>query len=384
MDEGDFASAGEAFESLGDYKNSEQLMQICLYEVAVAALAQQDPELAYELAEKMDESTYTNFIGTYVANYADLQVLTILEQALALRLQEESRTDLTLFEMLRPEYDSLANIEALPGYADTRLEELISTYCHGVQLQFGAVDEYTGAFDNHDFYLGAYERAYAVETLMEEYSFLEENGELAEVYIGATARFEAIMDLQVLLEDTLADAEWVAGGDGNLYLSFTNTTETAANILFAHAFYEGVTYVGGNESYQYVLPGETIYIPIEEPASYDEWFINWDFLTVYYGEKLQVEAGTYKLESMIVEGVFCDGTVLETLSLTPESVVVTIQNDGTGIWTEMGESSAFSYTSNLIAIDGTDLRLPYSAAPGKLVVNLGENVYVLTLESHSA
>ena len=87
---------------------------------------------------------------------------------------------------------------------------------------------------------------------------------------------------------------------------------------------------------------------------------------------------------MIVEGIFCDGAVLETLSLTPESVVVTIQNDGTGTWTEMGESVAFSYTSNLIAIDGTDLRLPYSAAPGKLVVNLGENVYVLTLESLSA
>ena len=53
-------------------------------------------------------------------------------------------------------------------------------------------------------------------------------------------------------------------------------------------------------------------------------------------------------------------------------------------WKEMDIENAFSYSSSLIAIDGTDIRLPYSAAPGKLVVEVDSYIYVLTLESATA
>ena len=84
---------------------------------------------------------------------------------------------------------------------------------------------------------------------------------------------------------------------------------------------------------------------------------------------------------MVAEGLFYDLEVLATVSVTPESVVVTFADDGTGTWTEAEITNAFSYSSSLIAIDGTDLRLPYIAAPGKIVVNLGTAIYVLALDS---
>jgi hypothetical protein len=75
---------------------------------------------------------------------------------------------------------------------------------------------------------------------------------------------------------------------------------------------------------------------------------------------------------------------LQTKGLSPESVVVTFKEDGTGTWKEMDFENAFSYSSSLIAVDGTDIRLPYSAAPGKLVVEVDSYIYVLTLESATA
>jgi hypothetical protein len=134
----------------------------------------------------------------------------------------------------------------------------------------------------------------------------------------------------------------------------------------------GDTHLGGNESYQYILPGETIYIPVIAPgAEFDAWYVDWEFLEIYTEEDLKVEAGVYKLQSMVIENLFYDMEALQARGLSPESVVVTFKEDGTGIWKEMDIENAFSYSSSLIAIDGTDIRLPYSAAPGKLVVEVG-------------
>ena len=76
-----------------------------------------------------------------------------------------------------------------------------------------------------------------------------------------------------------------------------------------------------------------------------------------------------------------DLEILATADITPDSVVVTFKEDGTGTWVEGGITNAFSYSSSLIAIDGTDLRLPYLAAPGKIVVDIGTAIYVLALDS---
>ena len=130
------------------------------------------------------------------------------------------------------------------------------------------------------------------------------------------------------------------------------------------------------------MPGETVYIPYEKPAeAYDKWYIDWDFLEVYYGEDLKVQPGVYKLQSMVSADLFFDLEILATADITPDSVVVTFKEDGTGTWVEGGITNAFSYSSSLIAIDGTDLRLPYLAAPGKIVVDIGTAIYVLALDS---
>ena len=123
---------------------------------------------------------------------------------------------------------------------------------------------------------------------------------------------------------------------------------------------------------------------IAPSAEYDAWYVDWEFLEIYMEEDLKVEAGVYKLQSMVVENLFYDMEALQTKGLSPESVVVTFKEDGTGTWKEMDIENAFSYSSSLIAIDGTDIRLPYSAAPGKLVVEVGSYIYVLTLESATA
>ena len=385
MDEGKYDEALEALEGLYDYKDAPALAQNCLYELAMACLAQQDVEGAYGFAEEMDDGTYSRFLTAYNENYADMQVFGILEMILQTRLEDEQKENVVLYDILRNANDGIAAFEGLPAYADTDLQELIEMYCEGVKQQFGACLEGENYFENHDFYEGVYNQVYAVEQLMANYDFLAENATLADIYTGTTEFYKAILDLQTDLEEHILEVKEVTGANGKIYLPFKNTTQTAAYVQFYLNFYMGETYLGGNESILYILPGETVYIPFEKPAeAYDKWYIDWDFLEVYYGEDLKVQPGVYKLQSMVTADLFFDLEILATANITPDSVVVTFKDDGTGTWTEEGITNAFSYSSSLIAIDGTDLRLPYLAAPGKVVVDIGTAIYVLTLESLAA
>ena len=385
MDEGKYADAGEALEGLGDYKDAPALVQNCLYELAMACLAQQNVEDAYGFADRMDEDTYDRFLTAYNENYADMQVFGILEQILQTRLEDEQKENAVLYDILRNANDCLAAFEDMPPYADTDLQELIELYCEGVRQQFGACLEGENYFENHDFYEGVYAQVYAVEQLMANYDFLAENATLADIYTGTTEFYKAIVDLQTDLEEHILEVKEVTGANGKIYLPFKNNTQTAAYVQFYLNFYMGETYLGGNESILYILPGETVYIPFEKPAeAYDKWYIDWDFLEVYYGEDLKVQPGVYKLQSMVSADLFFDLEILATAGITPDSVVVTFKEDGTGTWVEGGITNAFSYSSSLIAIDGTDLRLPYLAAPGKIVVDIGTAIYVLALDSLAA
>ena len=384
MEEDRYADASQAFEQLADYKEKKKKNQACLLKLALACLAEQDMEGAYDCTDKMDASTYDKFLDKYEDTYADLKVFAIIEQLLEERLEAERGENPSLYAILEAEKNGLAIFDDLPSFADPDLEELVSLYCEGVEQQFASCTE-DNYFDNHDFYEGSYARACAIEALIADYGFLEEKDALRESCVGTAEYLEAILELQYALEEGVAKAEEVKGADGKTYLPFTNTTETAAKLKFQNNFYKGDTYLGGNEAYLYILPGETVFIPVVKPGTeYDEWYIDWDFQSITANEKGEVEAGVYKLQSMIVDGVFYDLETLAKVDITPESVVVTIQEDGAGIWKEMGETAAITYSSSLIAIDGTDMRLPYTFAPGKIVVELGESTYVLTLDSLTA
>ena len=385
MEEGNYAEAGEAFEDLGDYKDSYAKMQSCLYELAMACLAQQDIEMAFELADQMDDETFDDFMTAYDENYADFKAVAIVEQLIIERSNNEIDTEKTLYDILKAEHAGLAIFDELSGFADPDLQEIVTLYRDGVSQQFAACYEGENYYNNHDFIEGAYNRAQAIEAMIAQYGLLDDYEELQAEFAGNAAFYSAVLELQIALEEGIEGTEPVDGGDGKTYQPVKNTTKTAAIVQFYVDFYMGDTHLGGNESYQYILPGETIYIPVIAPsAEYDAWYVDWEFLEIYMEEDLKVEAGVYKLQSMVVENLFYDMEALQTKGLSPESVVVTFKEDGTGTWKEMDIENAFSYSSSLIAIDGTDIRLPYSAAPGKLVVEVDSYIYVLTLESATA
>lgn len=384
MEEKRYADAVEIFDGLLEYKDAPQKTQICLLNLAMECLAQHDMEGADAYIDRMDEATYDDFVQQYTQTYGDLQVFAILENLLDARLKAEIGEDPNLYAILQAEKEGLAAIEALPEFADPVMQELIEQYCAGVQQQFEACTEGKATFENRGFYEGAYKRAYAVEGLITAYDFLKENATLKEFYVGSADHFEAIVNLQYVLEEKLATKQEVKGANGKTYVPFQNTSKTAAHIRFQNTFYKGQTYVDSDESILHILPGETVYIPVEKPKNYDKWDMNWEFFEVSFGEKLQVEPGVYKLESVVLDGVFYDLETLKKSGKTPESVVLTFKEDSTGTWKEDGETTPFAYSTSLIAIDGTDLRLPYTAAPGKVVVTLDTAAYVLTLDSPAA
>lgn len=130
------------------------------------------------------------------------------------------------------------------------------------------------------------------------------------------------------------------------------------------------------------MPGETVYIPIDRPEGCNSWYMDWFFLEIYLEEEQKLMPGVYKLQSAIVEGLFYDLEALAaSYGATPDSVIVTVNADGTGTWQEVGETVSISYSSNLIAVDGTNQRQTYTAGPNKLVVFFENGVYTLALES---
>ena len=384
MEEKRYADAVEIFDGLLEYKDAPAKGQTCLVYLAMGCLAKHDMEGADAYIDRMDEATYDDFVQQYTQTYGDLQVFAILENLLDARLKAEIGENPDLYAILQAEKEGLAAIEALPEFADLDLQTLVELYCEGVQQQFAACIEGENDFENRGFYEGAYKRASAVEGLISAYNFLKENTTLKEFYVGSAAPFEAILDLQGVLEERLASKQEVTGANGKTYVRFQNTSKTAAHVQFQNNFYKGQTYQGGTESILHILPGETVYIPVEKPKSYEKWDLVWRFFGVSFGEELKVEPGVYKLQSVHLDGVFHDLEALEKTGKTPESVVLTFKEDGSGTWKEGGETTPFAYSTSLIAIDGTDLRLPYTAAPGKVVVTLDTAAYVLTLDSPTA
>lgn len=394
MEEGRYAQAAEAFEKLTGYRDSALRAQASLLKLALSYLQDQNVEAAFALTEKMEQSTHDRFLDTYEKTYADVHAIAAVAQLAAERLAATEQEDYTLYDILNRENNGLAVFADFPAYADARLEELIDQYCQGVRLQFSACVEGENTYDNRKFYEGALQRAQAIESLMEEYGLLADNETVAAAEKGNIPLYETMLALQSALEETAGKAETVKGANGKTYLPFTNSTDVAVKFRFQNNYYKGDTYMGGNEAYLYALPGETVYIPIDSTITeYDRWETAWQFLDVYTGYRLQVEAGTYKLQSMVLEGVFHDLEVLETMNITPDSVVMHFNGDTNGRWTgesegegEEGFSNAFTYSESIIALDGTDWRLPYTAAPGKVVIDLSSvydtpTIYVLTLEN---
>jgi hypothetical protein len=222
MGEDRYDDAWAAFSDLDAYRDAPQKVQECLLQLALGCLSRQSVEDASFYVDDMDEDTYAAFMEIYERDYADLQVFAILESLLDARNKAENGEAPVLYDIIKAESSGLAAIEDLPMFADPALEELVAAYAQGVQEQLGAFTE-DGKIDNYDFYEGAYLRSYAVETLISEYGFLEEREDLSKVYEGTAVYFEAIMALQLALEDQLETVQTVKGADGKLEKRFVTT-----------------------------------------------------------------------------------------------------------------------------------------------------------------
>ena len=384
MQDGSYADAGELFESLGDYRDSYEKAQACLLELALECLADQNVEDAFFFVDSMDEDTYATFLTEYDKRFADLRAIAVIEQLLIARSKDESNTEKTLYDVFEAENNGLAQLDELPGFADPDLEELVALYRDGVAKQFASCDaDHKDYYDNHGFIEGAYNRACAIETMIAQYDLLKDYPEIAEEHEGSTDYFKAAYELQLALE-TMTIYQEKTGGNGKTYLPFKNTTKTAALMYFQTHHYNGSTYLGAVEAYLTILPGDTVYIPTERPEGCNNWYTDWTYLDIYLEEEQKLMPGVYKLQSAIIEGIFYDMEALAAYGLTPDSVVVTVNADGTGTWQEVGETVSISYSSSLIAVDGTDQRQSYTAGPNKLVVFFDNSVYTLALESAAA
>ena len=379
LEKGDHAQAKEGFAALADYKDAHKLAQDCLYQMAVGYLSEQEPEKAFALRAEMDEDTYQRFASSYLSNFADQKALSAIENSLQLRYEKE-QAGATAYEAVKAEQDALAAMEELPAYADTALEQLVKEYRDGVALQFAACKE-EGGFENHDFYTGGHARAAAIEKLMASYSLLKDNEALTQAHTGKEAQQKAYLDMQIALENDLFDKQEKKGANGKTYQPFENTAKVAAVVRFTQSFYRSGKHLGGNESILYVLPGETVYIPADKwSKTYDERIFTWEILEVHYGEELTLKPGVYKLQSLVKEELFYDLQTLAKEDITPDTVQVTFRDNGTGTWLEAGETTKIAYTDTKIAVEGTDQRLGYLAAPGKIVVYVEQGYYVLTMD----
>ncbi len=378
-----YSQARTMYEALDDYKDAPQMVQQCYLQEALECLAAHDVEKAMELAGQLDADMYGVFSQTYSEKYADIRFLAALESALQQTVESSDKEDADLYEIVKQEISAMEEFDGAV-FADEELAAYAENYFTGLERQLDSFEDNGVHYDAVEFYTAGSVRLTAIEGLIDRYGLFAQDIDLASYFAGRSYVYDALAQIEASLQQ-LIDVESEQGADEVSYLPYKNNTPYAFRVTVYHDFYLGNTFVDSDSHELYIIPGETAFVPVFFPtAEIDTWLVNWEITDVVLREDVKLNSGVYKLAGMIIEDVYYSLDALATADLNKDSVIVTLQSDGTGIWLEMGTSNAFTCKDGVIAITGSELRLPVTYGPGKMVVNLGDYIYILEVDTSSA
>lgn len=370
----EFEAARAVFAELADYRDSAALIQQSYLDQALLYLSQQDVSGAMEIAEFMESETYNEFMDAYAQQYADFRFLADLEEAL---IQRHSGEEKGLYETAEAELNKLSSYQTAT-FADKALSELAKTYLHGLVQQKDSTVADGTYVERVGYYTGAYYRSLAVETLAQDFGLLQGNSQVLDHYVGKSEGYQVLVAVEDDLQKQLLEAKAVQGVGEKQYLVYTNHTKYAFTLKLENEFYSGQEKVSSVTTEAVIIPGEQVYLPVAFPQEvYSDWYVDWEVSGVTADTAPKAPAGTYKLQAMVVNDVYYDSADLVSLKVTQDSVIVTLNADGTGQWKELDTVNGFAYAQGVMTFTEGTLKLNYLLGENKLIVNVNGYLYIL-------
>ena len=252
MTNGAYDNAVALFEELDGYKDSEELLQTCIFEMAMDDLESGYAEAAFANEDSFTEEQKQELYNTYNALYADPTLLEAMESALTARLavvqtQDYKTTDAILAEVniLQP-YTSML-------FRDAQLKELFFSYMDVLNDQLSTLDS-EGELDpsrNLEWEQTLADRYSLFDDLYAQYHFLGNNQDLYENYIGYGEYYTANFAISNALEydcQSVDDSSFSFYNSTDYDYDFITYIECYKNDELVYTSEEVIVHVGKGET----------------------------------------------------------------------------------------------------------------------------------------
>lgn len=273
-----YCAAAELFEGLKDHQDSAELASECWLGAAVVQLEWGNAEEAFRLQEKLNDEDAQTLQAQVEANSADSTLMTDLETALVIWLDDEG--NYSVAEEVQKAYDHLLAYRDL-YFVDSDLEALYEDFMDALEVQLDTVDSDGYVGDWVQFYEGTADMYYVCDRLAENYGFLS-GSEWESVFIGyyETAAKYPIVEKSMVDQFYSVEAPW--SSKGYYYAPYTNTTDYDLVLYITANFYDGEEYLESGDQQEISIPaGETVEIPLIpktlKKGDWDGWTVDWWF-----------------------------------------------------------------------------------------------------------
>ncbi len=279
-----YSRAAEMFEELGDYENAAGMKMECYLQSGLLMVEQEDWYSVEDYLLLLDEDAYAILDEAYTQACAEGTFFESLQAALAERIAAKDSGAYSDSEIIEIDYEYLSKYNDM-HFRSEELEELFWLYMDGVDIQYAYLDNYGNNNDSVMWYTGEAYRWDAVEKMMDQYGFLEDDTDLQESYSGKSARNWAYASIEDQIYKQIIEVVPEFDEEKQLYyFNFNNVTGYDFTLELDLEFYDGANCILEVElpTLEVAEDSENI-IYLEIPADdvqWDTWYIYWTYYDI--------------------------------------------------------------------------------------------------------
>jgi hypothetical protein len=289
MDTGDYAAAIEILEKITDYENSSEKLAECKYNLGSDAMNSEEWDTAINYFDSLDYNDSSELLKYCTREKgmhenADYDFLTTLQESILSRIQVAKSGDNDLTTAVNTELAYMEKFKNATFY-DSNLQALAMEYVDGLSIQKDALKKEHEYEYQIEWQRGLVKRCDVLNTLYNQYEFLNDNVDFVGVYITQYDDQKNLLEAYDAIESDIStqtnsdNFEWTLDGH---YLSctITNNTSYQYSTVFDFYFYDSNnTMFESNSVYiEGIKPGSNyiVSVYIEDISRFDgsksEWY----------------------------------------------------------------------------------------------------------------
>ncbi|MBR5280507.1 MAG: tetratricopeptide repeat protein [Clostridia bacterium] len=293
---GDYAAALEIYTALGEYEDSQNKAQKCMYEVANAHFEKAEYKAALEIYTELGEYEDAKDKAAYcerevgMTENADYAFLADIEKSLLGRMEATKTENFERDTIVNTE---LAYVEkyADKTFYDANLKAIAEKYIEGLKVQKEALKKESKWEYQIEWQKGIVLRYEALNELYKNYDFLTDNADFIGTYIADLEDQQHILNGYNAIEADLTeqmtadDFQWkLSKGGYNIYCTLKNNTEYTFGLFIDVSFYDSdkVLFETNTGYVEEVKPGESyvleVYISDADRVENFGWTTYYDYV----------------------------------------------------------------------------------------------------------